>query len=1050
MAATGSYDLSPGDLRALMGKRKEGMVAALEGEGGTAALMKKLKTCSKGLVGDEADLKRRREVFGQNWIPASKSKSFLRLLWDAFLDPLLIILAIFALVGLGMSLYTKFSSEEDEEESFEWIEPVAIVVAVVLVMVVTAVNDWKKEKQFRGLQEVIEDSKTYSVMRSGEVVEVGERSLVVGDVIILKYGDKIPADGILLRSSELRVDESSMTGENDLVKKSVEKDPLILSSTKVMQGSGKALVTAVGENSQAGDIQMLLGEESQGRSVLQAKLFTLTIWIGAAGVVIALLTTIVLLTQYGIVTSEEGEKVTAKDIIKRLMIGVTILVVAIPEGLPLAVTISLAYSVKKMMADNNLVRHLNACETMGNATIICTDKTGTLTTNQMTVVQAFLLGETLGQGTPAQLPTSLPDPLARILGEAIAYNSSYTSAVVEEGKTLKQMGNKTECALLAFLTVSGIDYRKLRQEVPEDDLVKVWPFNSEKKRMSSCFLTPEGEFRLMTKGAAELMVERCSFIIGKDGARLPLDQAGRQGLISKVVTPMTEAALRTIAVAYKDFDSQAEVEKDEDEEELSKQLTLLAIFGIEDPVREEVPMAIKQCQEAGISVRMVTGDNLATARAIAVKCGILKPENSDFLVLEGEEFNRRVKDEEGKVNQEKLDEVWPQLGVLARSKPRDKFTLVQGIINSKMSASREVVAVTGDGTNDAPALKEADVGFAMGIAGTEVAKEASDIILTDDNFNSIVKAVLWGRNVYDSICKFLQFQLTVNLVAVLIAFIGAAALKASPLRALQMLWVNLIMDTLAALALATELPTPELLKRAPYGRTAFLISPTMARNIFSQALFQLAVLLALLFAGDKLPSKDFCLTWESSDNDERCTIENSGKVEADPKPTQLFTMVFNAFILMTLFNEVNCRRVHGERNVVKHLSSNLLFVGIWVTCFALQVLIVQTPELGPKVFKTAPLSLFQWGVCILAGLGSLVCYQLVLFIPICAKEEKTATQEKGQRNRGKQMERMGQPLLKLRSSGRKNPSIGRGSSVTVAHSYSVQEDRVSEIRRSGV
>ena len=268
-----------------------------------------------------------------------------------------------------------------------------------------------------------------------------------------------------------------------------------------------------------------------------------------------------------------------------------------------------------------------------------------------------------------------------------------------------------------------------------------------------------------------------------------------------------------------------------------------------------------------------------------------------------------------------------------RSKPRDKFTLVHGIINSEISHSREVVAVTGDGTNDAPALKEADVGFAMGIAGTEVAKEASDIILTDDNFNSIVKAVLWGRNVYDSICKFLQFQLTVNLVAVLIAFIGAAALNASPLRALQMLWVNLIMDTLAALALATELPTPELLKRAPYGRKAFLISPIMARNIFSQSLFQLGVLLAILFAGDNLPS--YCLSWERSNN--MCTIENYSAVTADSKPTQLFTMVFNAFILMTLFNEVNCRRVHGERNVVEHLTGNPLFVGIWLISLALQV-----------------------------------------------------------------------------------------------------------------
>merc|ERR1711988_836350 len=280
-------------------------------------------------------------------------------------------------------------------------------------------------------------------------------------------------------------------------------------------------------------------------------------------------------------------------------------------------------------------------------------------------------------------------------------------------------------------------------------------------------------------------------------------------------------------------------------------MTCVAVVGIEDPVRPEVPDAIKKCQRAGITVRMVTGDNINTARAIATKCGIIKP-GDNYLVLEGKEFNRLIRDANDNVSQQKLDQIWPKLRVLARSQPVDKYTLVKGIINGKISANREVVAVTGDGTNDGPALKKADVGFAMGIAGTDVAKEASDIILTDDNFNSIVKAVLWGRNVYDSICKFLQFQLTVNLVAVLIAFIGAAALKASPLRALQMLWVNLIMDTLAALALATETPTPELLKRKPYGRTAFLISPAMARNIISQALFQLTVVFGILFYGEKL------------------------------------------------------------------------------------------------------------------------------------------------------------------------------------------------------
>merc|ERR1711988_54388 len=332
-------------------------------------------------------------------------------------------------------------------------------------------------------------------------------------------------------------------------------------------------------------------------------------------------------------------------------------------------------------------------------------------------------------------------------------------------------------------------------------------------------------------------------------------------------------------------------------------MTCVAVVGIEDPVRPEVPDAIKKCQRAGITVRMVTGDNINTARAIATKCGIIKP-GDNFLVLEGKEFNRLIRDANDNVSQQKLDQIWPKLRVLARSQPVDKYTLVKGIINSKISANREVVAVTGDGTNDGPALKKADVGFAMGIAGTDVAKEASDIILTDDNFTSIVKAVMWGRNVYDSIAKFLQFQLTVNVVAAVVAFIGSFAVRSSPLRAVQMLWVNLIMDTFASLALATEPPTPDLLSRKPYPRNKALISKTMAKNILGHSVYQLIVVFSLLAFPSLIPCNAQCY----QSGEKAGSLRAHWTIPEDPaNPSEHFTIIFNVFVMMQIFNEVNAR-----------------------------------------------------------------------------------------------------------------------------------------------
>nr|XP_012314580.1 plasma membrane calcium-transporting ATPase 4 [Aotus nancymaae] len=862
-----------------------------------------------GLSGNPADLEKRRQVFGHNVIPPKKPKTFLELVWEALQDVTLIILEIAAIISLVLSFYRPAGEEnelcgqvatapEDENEAQAgWIEGAAILFSVIIVVLVTAFNDWSKEKQFRGLQSRIEQEQKFSVIRNGQLIQLPVAEIVVGDIAQVKYGDLLPADGVLIQGNDLKIDESSLTGESDHVKKSLEKDPMLLSGTHVMEGSGRMVVTAVGVNSQTGIILTLLGvnEDDEGekkkkgkkqgvpenrnkaktqdgvaleiqplnsqegtdneekekkavkvpkkeKSVLQGKLTRLAVQIGKAGLIMSALTVFILILYFVIDNFvinrrpwlPECTPIYIQYFVKFFIIGVTVLVVAVPEGLPLAVTISLAYSVKKMMKDNNLVRHLDACETMGNATAICSDKTGTLTMNRMTVVQAY---------------------------------------------------------------IGGIHYRQIPS--PDVFLPKV----------------------------LDLIVNGIS---------------------------INSAYTSKILMCIRDRPSW------DNENEILTELTCIAVVGIEDPVRPEVPDAIAKCKQAGITVRMVTGDNINTARAIATKCGILTP-GDDFLCLEGKEFNRLIRNEKGEVEQEKLDKIWPKLRVLARSSPTDKHTLVKGIIDSTVGEHRQVVAVTGDGTNDGPALKKADVGFAMGIAGTDVAKEASDIILTDDNFTSIVKAVMWGRNVYDSISKFLQFQLTVNVVAVIVAFTGACITQDSPLKAVQMLWVNLIMDTFASLALATEPPTESLLKRRPYGRNKPLISRTMMKNILGHAFYQLIVIFILVFAGEKF-----------------FDIDSGRKAPLHSPPTQHYTIVFNTFVLMQLFNEINSRKIHGEKNVFSGIYRNVIFCAVVLGTFICQIFIV---EFGGKPFSCTRLSLSQWLWCLFIGIGELLWGQIISAIP---------------------------------------------------------------------
>ncbi|XP_043563837.1 plasma membrane calcium-transporting ATPase 2 isoform X2 [Chiloscyllium plagiosum] len=1073
----GEFGCSLNELRSLMELRGSEAVQKIQDTyGDVNGFCRRLKTSpTEGLAGNPADLENRRQIFGRNFIPPKKPKTFLQLIWEALQDVTLIILELAAIISLGLSFYQPPGErsemcgnaaggvEDEGEAEAGWIEGAAILLSVICVVFVTAFNDWSKEKQFRGLQSRIEQEQKFAVVRGGQVVQIPVSEIVTGDIAQVKYGDLLPADGILIQGNDLKIDESSLTGESDHVRKSADKDPMLLSGTHVMEGSGKMLVTAVGVNSQTGIIFTLLGaggeeeekkdkkeapqppshavpsqplstsgtegeaganatdstnaslvngkmqdgnmENSQNKakkqdgaaamemqplksaeggdgedkekrkggapkkekSVLQGKLTKLAVQIGKAGLVMSAITVIILVLYFAIDTFviqklqwlPECTPVYIQFFVKFFIIGVTVLVVAVPEGLPLAVTISLAYSVKKMMKDNNLVRHLDACETMGNATAICSDKTGTLTTNRMTVVQAYV-GDVHYKEVPD--PDALPSKTLDMLVNAISLNSAYTSKILPPEKEValpRQVGNKTECGLLGLVLDLKRDYQTVRDQTPEEKLYKVYTFNSERKSMSTVIKMQDGSFRMYSKGASEIVLKKCSNILNAAGEARVFRPRDRDEMVKKVIEPMACDGLRTICIAFRDFPGSPEPDW-ENENDILMDLTCIGVVGIEDPVRPEVPEAIRKCQRAGITVRMVTGDNINTARAIAIKCGIINP-GEDFICLEGKDFNRRIRNEKGEVEQERIDKIWPKLRVLARSSPTDKHTLVKGIIDSLHGERRQVVAVTGDGTNDGPALKKADVGFAMGIAGTDVAKEASDIILTDDNFSSIVKAVMWGRNVYDSISKFLQFQLTVNVVAVIVAFTGACITQDSPLKAVQMLWVNLIMDTFASLALATEPPTEALLMRKPYGRDKPLISRTMMKNILGHGIYQLTVIFTLLFAGETI-----------------FNIDSGRNAPLHAPPSEHYTIIFNTFVLMQLFNEINARKIHGEKNVFDGIFRNPIFCSIVFGTFGIQILIIQ---FGGKPFSCIPLQIDQWLWCIVLGVGELLWGQVISSIP---------------------------------------------------------------------
>ena len=736
----------------------------------------------------------RKRIFKDNRLPEKKAKSIFELAWLAFKDKVIILLSVAAVVSLVLGIYQSIQAVDGE--TIQWVEGVAIIVAIVIVVSVGAANDWQKERQFVKLNKK-KESRNVKVIRSGKSREISVYDILVGDVMHLEPGDMIPVDGIFIAGHNLKCDESSATGESDLLRKfagdevfeameshqiTSKMDPFIISGGKVTEGIGTFLVTSVGVNSSYGKTMMSLRDDPQ-TTPLQSKLNVLAEYIAKLGLGAGLILFIAVFIRFlvHLPTIEGGPSQKGQVFLQVFIVAVTIVVVAVPEGLPLAVTLALAFATTRMLKDNNLVRLLRACETMGNATSICSDKTGTLTQNHMSTV-AGILGLTARFGarstpetseanspdsptkrklTPSEdhvhehaigdFVSTLDDSIKDLAKDSIAVNSTAFEGEEDGHETF--IGSKTETALLDFAR-RYLGMGPLNEERANANIVQLVPFDSGRKCMATVLKLRNGLYRMLVKGASEILLAQCTRIVedptkGMHDVSLTPEY---HETLTQVIDEYASRSLRTIGLVYRDFEQwpPTNVPTQEDDprqavfKNIFKNMVFLGIVGIQDPLRHGVADAVRACQEAGVFVRMVTGDNILTAKAIATECGIF---TEGGIVMEGPAFR--------KLSKLQMNETIPKLQVLARSSPEDKRILVK-----RLKDLGETVAVTGDGTNDAPALKTADVGFSMGIAGTEVAKEASAIILMDDNFASIVKAIMWGRAVNDAVKKFLQVMIS--------------------------------------------------------------------------------------------------------------------------------------------------------------------------------------------------------------------------------------------------------------------------------------------------
>ena len=1152
------FAISPHRLEVIMAYYKERGVDCkdllyFQNKGGVIPLLNKLLTSETNGI---KTTNGREQYFGSNKVFTEPVPPFCYYVWEALSDMMVRILIVCAVVQivLGCTL--------SDDPSKDWIDGVSIIVAILVVVLVGSITNYQKETKFHELNEVQNEGTKYTIFRNGVPNQFTSDDLLVGDLIAVNYGDIMAADCLLVEGNGIKMDESALTGESDAMKKepfqrcmeiynslgekekSKAPSPLILSGTNCIEGSGKAIVLAVGDHSQKGIIRRTVDNaQENSKTPLEEKLEDIAGLIGYFGLGAGIVTLVALFIRFGVSFADQmkdyntdskvesvmtyflfnfperkeepkikgstdndltdPKTMIAKNILDIIILCISIIVVAIPEGLPLAVTLSLAFSIKKLMDYNNLVRKMHACETMGGANYICTDKTGTLTKNEMSVYK-ILTGEDviqLAQNLEMEVGR-LDDPIKNdetvrqiredhnkyfknenywnILKVAIALNVDCTITQLDYqdingDKEKCETKNKTDKAFIDFLYRLRSPISVQQNTYLEDpNKYKQFPFDSKRKRMTTFVFNEDfpTNYRLFSKGGGENACKFCdSYMDPATGEVKPLDK-DKKKVIQESIEEFNKDRLRSLYIAYKDLtkDEYINSERANDEGKLVDQhdLIFLGVFGIRDSLRDGVKEAVAKCHYAQVNVVMVTGDNIVTATAIAKECGILGPEvdlnhlgpneieqdpeamndnkrKQDYInellktkpraitgnsfytcvgglicevcqkdtnlckcpktAAEAKEWAAKRNEEPKPVkkdvirNMDNFKTITNNLNVMARSQPLHKYALVLGLRSLK-----NVVAVTGDGTNDAPALSKSDVGFAM-FAGTDIAKEASDIVIIDNNFSSIVTAIIYGRNIYDNIRKFLQFQLSVNFCACLIVFICACIGNETPLTPIQMLWVNLIMDSLGSLALATEPPYEELLKRAPTKRSESIINGRMWKHISIQSLIQIIVLLILyLIAPDFIKEDDlvrraenyvinYCYgkmpggndpdyiiygtesKWSADDKIVASDKKYCGSYEARQSLSVAFkeysnvnggtvhmTIIFNVFVIYTLFNQINCRMIDDSFNIFKRMQRSLLFPLITICEMGLQAIIV---ELGRGVFHVANdgLTGAQWGIC---------------------------------------------------------------------------------------
>ena len=1134
---TPKFKIEPNELAEIMNLYKERTedyedIRYFDDHGGIEELLNKLETNKKtGIL----TIENREEHFGSNKIFEKSLPSLLDFIKESLEDKMIIILIISSIIEIGISLFNIFI--KGEKNNMDWLDGISIIIAVIVVVIVGSITNYKKEMKFHDLNDLENHFTKFNVIRDSKIEIVNSDDILVGDLIKLNYGEILPADILLIEGNNIKVDESSLTGESIPVKKKIYEEckkelenniknissNLLLCGTNIIEGNGYGIVIAIGDYSQKGIIKGAIDNgQEDNKSPLEIKLNNIADIIGYFGLGAAIITFIASIIQliyeyiktYSMTFNEIFNK-----ILRIIILCVSIIVVAIPEGLPLAVTLSLAFSIKKLMDMNNLVRKMHACETMGGANYLCTDKTGTLTKNEIYVISIITNDNIININN--NIDNNNNDNLNiknnnnnnkkynyidiiknenywNILNISIGLNVDCIIKNIDNNNEIYETKNKTDKAFIEFLHQYNISINNIKNKYIIDNNYKKLPFDSEKKRMSIMIKNnnfPTG-YRLFTKGGAENIILYCTKYINKNTNEILNLDDNTKNYINNEIINMNKKCIRSLYICYKDI-TEEEYNIGFENKNIDKEnLIFISIFCLRDILRPEVKNAVNKCHEANVNVIMITGDNIITATSIAKECNII-PENINidnniekypneinnplkkneyiknilnnkpyaitgntfYNIIEGIYCETCGKDtllckcpkteEESKQLYKKLKKKLPikkdsiknienfkiiieNLLVIARSQPLHKYALVLGLKNLN-----NVVAVTGDGSNDAPALSKSDVGFSM-VNGTDIARDSSDIVILDNNFASIIIAIIYGRNIYENIRKFLQFQLTVNFCACILVFICSCIGNETPLTSIQMLWVNLIMDSLGSLALATEPPYNELLKKKPTKKNESIINGIMWKHIILQSLFELILLLFIYIYGPKflieykqnilnshkelyncfgiLPGyidynkykynilygtendwpTDYYININFTKNNNYCLkylpinqneweyfslYDSFDYYNSQYGSSTHMTYIFNIFVFYTLFNQINCRIIDDSKNILKRINKSLMFCLVTLSEMLIQIIIIQ---FGNSVFHcvVGGLSWKQWIICLLFSMSTFIINFIIKFIPL--------------------------------------------------------------------